>query len=233
MEADFWRAKWEKGEIGFHGAAPNPLLLKHFPSLGLAAGTRVFLPLCGKTLDIHWLLAQGFQVAGAELSALAVDQLFAELGVVPDITDETTPVGPLRRHAAPGIVIHQGDLFALDAAGLGPVDAVYDRAALVALPADLRPRYARHVAEIAEDAPQLLIAYEYDQAAMDGPPFAVGAEEIRRLYGPRYDAACVEMRPAAMRDGTAATESVWRMAPLRPFRVSRERLRQIEERRLR
>lgn len=230
MEADFWRAKWEKGEIGFHGAAPNPLLLKHFPTLGLAPGSRVFLPLCGKTLDIHWLLAEGFQVAGAELSALAVEQLFAELGVEPEIT----PVGPLLRHAAEGIVIHQGDIFELDAAALGPVDGVYDRAALVALPADLRPRYAGHVAEIAADAPQLLIAYEYDQAAMDGPPFAVGAEEIRRLYGLRYEAACVEMRPAAMRDGTAATESVWRMKPLRPFRAAdRERIRRLQERGLR
>lgn len=229
MEADFWRAKWERGEIGFHGSTPNPLLLKHFPTLGLAPGARVFLPLCGKTLDIHWLLAQGFQVAGAELSALAVDQLFAELGVAPEITPEITAEGPLLRHAAPGIVVHQGDIFALDAAALGPVDAVYDRAALVALPAVLRPRYAAHVAGIADEAPQLLIAYEYDQTAMDGPPFSVGAEEIRRLYDPRYQAACVETRPVAggMRDGTAATESVWRMTPLRPFR---DRLRRIEDR---
>src|SRR5581483_4052631 len=99
MEHDFWRQRWETNQIAFHEGAPNALLTKHFPALGLPAGGRVFLPLCGKTRDIHWLLAQGYRVMGAELSELAVTQLFQELGVTPDVK----AAGRLMRHSAKNI----------------------------------------------------------------------------------------------------------------------------------
>lgn len=207
MEASFWHTKWEKNEIGFHLAEVNPLLLKHFDALGLAAGSRVLLPLCGKTRDIHWLLAAGYRVAGAELSRLAVEQLFADLGVTPEIEQ----VGALERFAAPDIEIYVGDIFALEAAALGPVDAVYDRAALVALPAAMRPGYAAHVAEISGRARQLLIAYEYDQSKQDGPPFSVDADEVARCHGERYGLtllATVDV-PGGLKGKCPAQEHAW------------------------
>src|SRR5690606_35997899 len=72
---------------------------------------------------------------------------------------------------------------------LGPVDLVYDRAALVALPDTIRARYAPHVAALAGPAAQLLISFEYDPAEMAGPPFPVRPDEIQRLYGDRYTLA--------------------------------------------
>lgn len=85
MEASFWHRKWERGEINFHESEANPLLTTHFEKLDLAKGSRVFLPLCGKTRDIAWLLARGYRIAGAELSGQAIDALFQELGLKPEI----------------------------------------------------------------------------------------------------------------------------------------------------
>ena len=84
MEEKFWHDRWQNNQIPFHKVEVNPLLVRNLPALELASGARVFVPLCGKSLDVHWLLAQGYRVAGAELSRIAVEQLFAELGVIPD-----------------------------------------------------------------------------------------------------------------------------------------------------
>jgi thiopurine S-methyltransferase len=211
MDANFWQQKWQKGEIGFHESAVNQLLVANFDKLRLPQGARLLLPLCGKTLDIGWLLANGYRVAGAELSQLAVDALFAELGVVPQITE----VGALKHYSAGNIDIFNGDVFALNAALLGQVDAVYDRAALVALPAEVRPRYAAHIRALSHDAPQLLVTFEYDQSLRSGPPFSVTTEEVERLYADGYAQEVVERREvaAAPNGRPAATEVVRYLQP--------------------
>lgn len=206
MDASFWHAKWEKSEIGFHQDDFNPLLLDHVGALSLAPGSRVFVPLCGKTRDILWLLQSGYRVVGAELSRLAVEQLFAEMELVPGVTE----AGPLTRFSAEDIDIYVGDIFELGASLLGQVDAVYDRAALVALPATMRPRYADHLVAITGRARQLLIAYDYDQSLQNGPPFAVGADEVRSLYEPYFQVtllASVEI-VGGLRGKCPATEHV-------------------------
>jgi thiopurine S-methyltransferase len=206
MDASFWHAKWEKSEIAFHQEEVNPLLLDHFGALSLPVGSRVFVPLCGKTRDILWLLQSGYRVVGAELSRLAVEQLFAEMELAPDVTQ----AGPLTRFAAEDLDIYVGDIFELSGSELGQVDAVYDRAALVALPEAMRQRYADHLAAITGRARQLLIAYDYDQSLQNGPPFAVGADEVRSLYGTHYEPtllASVEVA-GGLRGKCPATEHV-------------------------
>src|SRR5690606_14666706 len=126
-----------------------------FKELSIAKGSRVFVPLCGKTLDIAWLLSNGYQIAGAELSELAIHQLFAALGIEPKITE----LGEVKHYSATDIDIFVGDIFNLIGDVLGSVDAVFDRAALVALPDDMRIRYAKHITDITGNAPQLLITY--------------------------------------------------------------------------
>ena len=165
MDAGFWHRKWNADEIGFHQSRVNRMLAAHFDDLGVPKRGRVFVPLCGKTLDIAWLLAQGYRIAGAELSELAIRDLFQELDIRPEITD----VGNLKRYHATGIDIFVGDIFDLTREMLGPVDAVYDRAAFVALPEAMRARYARHVIDLAGNAPQFLLTFEYDRTLMNGP----------------------------------------------------------------
>jgi thiopurine S-methyltransferase len=209
MEAEFWRERWRSGRIGFHQAAPNGMLTAHLDALGLAPGARVFAPLCGKTRDVGWLLWRGFRVVGVELSEIAVADLFRELGVDPDVA----PAGALSRWRAPGLDVLLGDVFAVDAEALGPVDAVYDRAALIALPPEARARYAAHGAAIAACAPQLLVTLDYDPAAMDGPPFPVDGAEVSRLYGDVYAVRPLSDRPTSIRDGVAVLESAWLLTP--------------------
>ena len=207
MEASFWHAKWEKSEIGFHQDDFNPLLLEHFGALSLPAGSRVFVPLCGKTRDILWLLESGYRVVGVELSRVAVDQLFADMELQPAISR----TGQLTRFAVEDLDIYCGDIFDLTGSELGRIDAVYDRAALVALPATMRQRYADHLAAVTGSARQLLVAYEYDQSLQDGPPFAVSADEIRRLYGTHYEPTLLASTEVAggLRGKCPATEHVW------------------------
>ena len=211
MEHDFWHRRWASNEIGFHQPEANPLLARHLPALQLAAGARIFLPLCGKTLDIGWLLARGYRVVGAELSELAVQQLFAELGVVPQVSRH----GALGCYQAPGLDIFVGDIFALDAATLGAVDALYDRAALVALPMPLRARYAAHLQQLGGRAPQLLISFEYDQSQLPGPPFAVPAEQLEAFYAAHYRLQLLERQALAggLKGQCAADELVWLLQP--------------------
>ena len=207
MDASFWHQKWEKNDIAFHESAANPLLVKYFKELSLVKGSRVFIPLCGKTLDIGWLLSSGFCVAGAELSEAAVKQLFAELGAEPEIVvwDKVT------RYSAKNIDIFVGDIFHLSSNTLGSVDAIYDRAALVALPEAMRNRYAAHLMEITEKTPQLLICYEYDQTLMAGPPFSISNEEVNRHYKDSYKLTVLASADVSggLKGKCAAIENVW------------------------
>ncbi|EQA46243.1 thiopurine S-methyltransferase, Se/Te detoxification family [Leptospira broomii serovar Hurstbridge str. 5399] len=207
MDPNFWHQKWGKNDIAFHEREANPLLIKYFKMLSLEKGSRVFLPLCGKTLDISWLLSNGYHVAGAELSKVAIEQLFQELGVEPKITD----VGELNRYSANNIDIFVGDIFHLSKIILGQVDAIYDRAALVALPEEMRNRYTTHLIEITNKAPQLLICYEYDQSLAEGPPFSISNEEVNRHYRDYYrlDFIGSENVIGGLKGKFAATENIW------------------------
>lgn len=207
MKAKFWHERWQNNQIGFHQRDANPMLDGKFHLLALRADDRVFVPLCGKTRDIAWLLSHGFRVVGAELSELAIKQLFADL----DITPQISPSGPMQHYHAAQIDIFVGDIFDLSREMIGPVDAVYDRAALVALPPDMRGQYARHVSEITQNAPQFLLTFEYSQDLVDGPPFSVDAAELLRVYGPHYGLNLVASLPieGGLKGRYPASEHVW------------------------
>jgi thiopurine S-methyltransferase len=207
MDAAFWHEKWAKGETAFDQATPNPLLVDHLSKLDLPAGKRIFVPLCGKTIDIVWLLEQGYQVIGIELNEPAVIGLFEALKLTPKIEN----VDALIRYRAKDIDIYVGDFFDVTAAHIGVIDAIYDRAALVALPPSMRAQYTQHLVEICHHAPQLLIVFEYDQTLMEGPPFSVLAPEVKQHYSEIYDLQVVE--PLEVKGGlkgkVEATEMAW------------------------
>lgn len=211
MDASFWRQRWERNQIGFHQGQPNPHLVQFFSALSVPEGGRVFVPLCGKSLDLHWLRGNGYRVAGAELSEIAVRQLFEELALEPAITAP----GKIRRFSAEGIDIFVGDIFDLSRAELGAVDAVYDRAALVALPEAMRARYTAHLMDLSARAPQLLICFEYDQSRGDGPPFSISDEEVQRHYQDDYDLAQLDRVevPGGLKGHIPAQETVWQLIP--------------------
>lgn len=192
MHPDFWHQRWQQNQIGFHQDTPTPLLQKHWPALGVAAGARVFVPLCGKSLDMAWLAARGHRVLGVELSRLAVEQFFAEHGLQPDIEDSR--YGTCFR--AGNIEILCGDAFGLDAELLASCSAVFDRAALIALPPALRQRYVGELhARLPTGCRGLLVTLEYPQDERDGPPFSVPEPEVRELYADAWRVDLLERRP--------------------------------------
>lgn len=192
MNAEFWLAKWRQNQIGFHALTPHEGLVRYFSIFDLPRKSRVFVPLCGKTLDIQWIMEKGHMVVGVELSRLAVEQLFSDLGVDPVIFSISPEITVFE---GPHIKIFVADIFALTQPMLGQVDMIYDRAALVALPEDTRVRYAQHIVEITLCADQFLICVEYDQARLSGPPFAVMAQDIERYYAGFYTLKSVEQQP--------------------------------------
>lgn len=192
MHPEFWHQRWADNQIGFHQDVPTPLLLKHWAALGVAPGARVFVPLAGKSRDMAWLASQGHRVLGVELSQLAVEQFSAEHDLTPELED--TRYG--KHYRAGGIELIVGDAFALDADLLRDCTAVFDRAALIALPPELRARYAGELyARLPRGCRGLLVTLEYPQDERPGPPFSVALEEVHALYARDWNVDLLERRP--------------------------------------
>jgi len=211
VEHSFWHSKWQNDEIGFHEPQGNEFLVKHANVILEANQPRIFVPLCGKTRDIHWLLSKGCDVVGAELSEIAINQLFEELGVTPTITK----VGNRNVFQHDGLTVHVGDIFELNHGDIGNVTGVYDRAALVALPEAIRNRYALHITNITQTAPKLLVTFDYDQHALPGPPFCVSADMINDLYKDSYHIEMLERASlqGGLKGKVAADSLVFKLTP--------------------
>ena len=172
-----WRASWREGRIGFHEGKPNGYLVQH--AARLAGARRVLVPLCGKAEDLAYLASLGHEVVGVELVEDAVRAFFDEHGVTPEVA----PRGAYTAYTSGPLTLLAGDLFALDATAAGPVDALYDRAALVAFPPELRPRYVEHLRRLLPSGSRgLVITLEFSSADLAGPPFPVLEPELRSLY---------------------------------------------------
>jgi len=175
MKTEFWHERWENQEIGFHQKAFNKNLQRHWPSLQLPKHSKVLVPLCGKSLDMLYLAEQGHQVLGVELSEIAAQEFFAEQGLVPEIHKDDKFV----IYQAQGIAIYCGDIFDLDQSLLSDVKGVFDRAAMIALPPEMRQRYCETLAaSLPADCKTLLLTLEYPQEETSPPPFSISREMV-------------------------------------------------------
>lgn len=189
MEPKFWQERWARNQIGFHLPEVNPYLQRHWPQLSLAQGAQVLVPLCGKSLDLMWLASHGLRVLGVELSEQAVKAFFSEQNLVPRITRR----GVFSVYQADLIEVWCGDFFALDAEAVADCAALYDRAALIALPPLMRAQYAEHLHQLLRPGCQgLLITLDYDQTQKAGPPFAVTDDEVKVLFGSQWTLGVLE-----------------------------------------
>lgn len=195
MDATFWQNRWKNSDTGFHRSEAHPLLTQHWPGLRLTKGSTVFVPLCGKSFDMVWLAEQGHQVAGSELSAIAIDDFFAGQNLEPVNRSQ----GALIEKSAGPYRLWQGDVFELTRQDVGDIQAVYDRAAIVALPPDSQRRYAKLLAALMPPSAHLfLISLSYDQSEMDGPPFSTPANTITQLFSTEFDIVHAEHNDNAL-----------------------------------
>lgn len=208
MDRTFWLERWQNHDIGFHHTKPQPVLVKHWPAIDVAKGGNVLVPLCGKSLDMVWLAEQGFNVIGVELSDIAVAEFFSERAITPAVKK----TGKFTVSASGPIEIWRGDFFELSTAELPRIDALYDRAALVAMPDDMRPRYAAKLAELlTPGARGLLIGLDYNINEMKGPPFPVPQSEVRKLLGSHFDIELLDARDALTKNEHLAKRGVTRL----------------------
>lgn len=190
MDRKFWLERWQNNEIGFHSAEVQPALVLHWPKLEVAKGARVLVPLCGKSLDMAWLAHQGLSVVGAELSAIAVRDFFADQGTVPRQREQSG----FEVSSAGELELWCGDFFALTKSDVSAA-AAYDRAALVAMPPEMQQRYAAKMAELLPKGGKvLLIGLDYDPAQMQGPPFNISQSRVRDLFGKDFEITVLDVK---------------------------------------
>ncbi len=183
MHPDFWRSAWREGRTAFHRDEVNSTLRTHGERVFGAAPGRLLVPLCGKTLDLAWLAARGHEAVGVELARQAIEELFAREGVAPVIVEH----GAYREwDSTRGWRVLEADILTLgpESAGLGGLfDGVWDRAALVALDPERRVAYARVVTSLLRPGGTVLLeTFDFDGARKPGPPHAVPADEVARLW---------------------------------------------------
>ena len=211
-----WQQCWRDRQTDFHQTEVSPLLTRFWRGLDLAPGSRIFVPLCGKSLDMIWLAQQGYEVIGLELSPVAVRAFFHENHMQPT----RRAVGRFTLWQSGRIVILCGDYFSVSRADLGSIDAVYDRAALTALPEDIRRRYVAHLKKILPPACKVFLLTVEDAEAGETREVRMGiSAEIAALYGNDFEIelAHVESVTEAGRDETGdaryAEHKVYRLVP--------------------
>lgn len=178
MQSEFWHQCWQQQRTGFHQHEIHPLLPVVFSPLEWEPSKAIFAPLCGKSLDLYWLAEQG-KVIGAELSELACQQFYQQQEQPFSVSAQ----GAFQHFSHPAVDIWQGDYFALQPDQLGDIGLIYDRAALIALPLQMRIEYVMQLKRLCPGPVSLLLlSLEYPQDEMSGPPFSVTGQEIRQLF---------------------------------------------------
>lgn len=178
MDATFWHNCWERNSLGFHQEDVHPFLEKYLAPQLSNAQSHVFVPLCGKSLDMFWL-AEHMRVTGAELSEIACRDFFQEQQINYRVDDK----GRFKVFSFEEISLYQGDFFQLKPEDINAVDWIYDRAALIALPYTLQQRYVDHLLSfLPPQATLCLISLEFPQDELQGPPFATFSEDIIKLF---------------------------------------------------
>lgn len=214
MNPEFWQTRWQEKRIGFNQPEVNPLLVKYFSELKLPVGSRIFVPLCGKSIDMVWLAHQGFDVVGIELVESAAQEFFIEQAISYTVIEHSkqTDIKCYQGEIAGRTIdLWVADIFTLSADDIGHVDAVYDRAALIAMPAELRPQYSEKIRTLSCNASQLLLTLNYDQNERAGPPFSISQEQVQQYYGNDYQMNKLEEEPSTLNAAPemAVTEPVW------------------------
>lgn len=216
MEHEFWHKRWQRDEIGFHQGTVNEYLYEHWTELAGQGTDAVFVPLCGKAHDMWWLHDRGHPVIGVELSEIACKDFFEEAGEKAKVH----PGEPFTVFQHDNLQLWCGDFFQLVPDDLRHIRLVYDRAALIALPPEMRKSYVEHLTAVIPDGTEiLLVTLDYNSGEMKGPPFNVPNDEVYELYSEDYEITHIRSNdlprdnPFAKRRGllNGASESVFRL----------------------
>jgi len=193
MDFNFWKERWDSGRIGFHQGEVNRHLARFIDRIASPHASGVLVPLCGKAVDLTFLGEHFERVVGVEFVESAVVEYFAER----ELTPERREIDGIPAYRGASVTLLAADFHAVTLAHTGPIQRAFDRAALIALPPDVRPRYAAHLLSLLPPGGRiLLVTMIYEQRHYSGPPFSVTEEEVRGLYGATCDLEVLSREPA-------------------------------------
>lgn len=189
------------------------------PAVEQRDSLKVFVPLCGKSKDMLWLSQNNYRVFGVECSDRAVQGFFEDNALNYKHAEKDQHALYQSSDLPSLIEIFQGDFFELQASDLDDVTDIFDRASLVALPVDMRQRYADKMAELLKPGVRsLLVTLTFDQAEMNGPPFSVTEDEVNTLYAEKFSVQkllfkeVIEEEPGLKSRGlTSLVETVYKL----------------------
>lgn len=194
MEAPFWIQSWEKGgfHTSFHRKDIHPYVLEHLSPAELQ-GKTVLVPLCGKSLDMLYLSSYAEKVIGIELVEQAILEFLEE-----NQLSYTHPAPEI--YQIGNITLLCRDFMTLTLDDIGRIDWVYDRAALVALPDEMRPQYLQTIDRLTDvHTKSLLITLEYFPL-LESAPFSIPPKMVERYYRTSHFISHVQ-KPLLMEHG--------------------------------
>jgi thiopurine S-methyltransferase len=188
MELSYWQSRWQKGNTGWHMDTVYPPLPHLWNQIGMNSDTRVLVPLCGKSLDLLWLTDHCDTVTGVDISPKALQHVMQKHSE--SFIKDTSHGFTIYR--SDSLVLWEGDFAKLPSDQIPPQNLIYDKASIIALPPEKRQRHAEKMIELSSFNTQILIQiFEYDQNEMNGPPFSVEEQELKRLFGNQFKLKCL------------------------------------------
>ena len=209
MEMKHWSQMWDTNHIGFHKSEPHSDLVTH-EKLFLQEKSRVFLPLCGKSLDLVYLADKGHEVCGCEFVEKAVKDFFAEQNLEYVLDDDPKSSIPVYKAVSKPITLYQGDFFSLSSSIIGKFDAIWDRASLVAINPFQRQDYAKVMLELmTPNSKYLLNSFIITGENYRGPPHSVPTEDINKMYGKSCDIKVLDTKQVDFKRPNVESFEVW------------------------
>ncbi|XP_072026650.1 probable thiopurine S-methyltransferase [Amphiura filiformis] len=185
MKLGDWVTQWENGRTKFHKSAVHPMLLKHIDRLVEGKDKpRFYLPLCGKSVDLKWLLDRGYAVIGCEIAELGIQQFFEEHDIKYKTEKMTEIEGTVYKGTDDDITIYSCDFFKLTSAIMSKVDCIWDRGSMAAINPEDRQKYSEVIIELMKpDSRYLLDMFQLEHHTFAGPPHNFEPEDAQKLYG--------------------------------------------------
>ncbi|CAK8674631.1 unnamed protein product [Clavelina lepadiformis] len=183
----YWRNLWKNDQAWFHMSDAHPDMLK-FQDQFLRDNCRVYVPLCGKSVDLKYLADKGHEVVGCEFCETAILQFFEEQSIKYERYQHPTAPYEIFKATDKNITIYKGDFFALGSSIMGKVDAIWDRGSFVAIDPSRRREYADVIYDVINaDGKYLLYSVEYE-GNISSTPYNVQEQEIDDIFGQKFAA---------------------------------------------
>ncbi|MEL7832963.1 thiopurine S-methyltransferase [Fodinibius sp. Rm-B-1B1-1] len=219
MEISYWQSRWRKDNTGWHMDMVYPPLPKLWKRLNIKSESRILVPLCGKSLDLHWLAEHSQKVIGVDVSHKALHTVMEKY---PETFSQTSSHN-FTVYKSSSLELWEGDFMKLPTKEITPIDLVYDKASIIALPPKMRPQYAQKILDLCGNTTRILLqTFEYIQEEMNGPPFSVDEKELQKLFGHNFrlqlmheQSKLEELEPFQQRGlSSYLTEQVFYLTPL-------------------